>query len=315
MQPEDAAVAVARRFGLAAVEPVTLSDSNNVVVWLRPSPVVAKVGTGHHRRLAVELSVAQHLVLCGAPVVPPSDLLPQEVHGAGGFEVTFWEYQRPGGREPGEHELASALFELHQALLGYRGPLPSYRAELSAVARVLRDAAQVPALPADDRAVLLAVLARFGSGLARHPVAERPLHGSPHSANTVVTRAGIRFIDVETACTGPLEWDLAHVGERAVHAYPASFNPALLEVCQVLVSVKTAAWCWAKFEHPALRWHARHHLAVVRGWMGQRLRRPCGPGRRSRPIYPSLSPSIVMYHQSRCRAPLLLKNVRRKDVP
>ena len=69
-----------------------LSDSYNVVVWLRPSPVVAKVGTGHHRRLAVELSIAQHLASCGAPVVRPSDLMPQEVHGPDGFEVTFWEY-------------------------------------------------------------------------------------------------------------------------------------------------------------------------------------------------------------------------------
>jgi len=51
MGPVEAAVSVAHRFGVAVVDPVTLSDSNNVVVWLRPAPVVAKVGTGHHRRL------------------------------------------------------------------------------------------------------------------------------------------------------------------------------------------------------------------------------------------------------------------------
>jgi hypothetical protein len=275
MQPEDAAIAVARRFGMAAIEPVMLSDSNNVVAWLRPSLLVAKVGTGHHRRLGMELSVAQHLVSCGAPVVRPSDLLPQKVHAAGGFEVTFWEYQRPSSREPGNHELTNALSELHQALVGYRGPLPSYRVELEAAARILREPAQVPALPANDRAVLLAALARFGSELARHPAAERPLHGSPHSSNTIVTRAGIRFIDLETACTGPLEWDLAHVGERAADAYTARLDPALLELCQLLVSEKTAARCWAKFEHPALQWHARHHLAVVRGSMAQRLPDGC----------------------------------------
>ncbi len=133
MRPEDAALTIARRFGVAAVEPVVLSDSNNVVVWLQSSPVVAKVATGHHRRPSVELSVAQHLASCGAPVVPPADQLPQEVHRAGGFEVTFWQYQRPGGREHDEHELASALFQLHQGLLGYSRALPSYRDELSAV--------------------------------------------------------------------------------------------------------------------------------------------------------------------------------------
>lgn len=47
---------------------------------------------------------------------------------------------------------------------------------------------------------------------------------------------------------------------------PASFDPAVLEKCLVLVTVKTAASCWARFEHPALR-HARHYLAVVKGLM------------------------------------------------
>jgi hypothetical protein len=69
-----------------AFEDERSSDSNNVVIWLRPSPVVAKVVTGHHRRLAVELPVAQQLVACGAPAVRPSDLLPQEVHRAEGFD-------------------------------------------------------------------------------------------------------------------------------------------------------------------------------------------------------------------------------------
>ena len=61
MRPEDAA-AIARRFGVPAEAPVILSDSNNVVVWLQPSPVVAKVATGHHRRLAAEPSIARHFV-------------------------------------------------------------------------------------------------------------------------------------------------------------------------------------------------------------------------------------------------------------
>jgi Ser/Thr protein kinase RdoA (MazF antagonist) len=267
VRPEDAAVTIARRFGVVAAEPVVLSNSNNVVVWLRPSPVVAKVASGHLRRPAVELAVAQHLVSCGAPVVRPSGQLPQVVHRAGGLEVTFWEYQRPSGKEPDERELASSLFELHRALPGYRGPLPSYRDELSAMAAVLGDAARVPALAAGDRALLQAALVWCDSELARHPPAGRPLHGSPHSSNVIATRDGIRFIDLETACVGPLEWDLAHVGDQAVRAYPGRFDRGRLELCRALVSVKTAAWCWAGFEQPALRWHAEHHLAVVKRLM------------------------------------------------
>jgi hypothetical protein len=274
VRPQDAAVAIARRFDVVVTEPVTLSDSNNVVVWLRPSPVVAKVATGQHRRPSLELSVAQRLASCSAPVVGPAGELPPEVHRADGFEVTFWEYQRPVAREPDERELASALFQLHEALSDYSGPLPSYRQELLAVADILRDAARIPALSADDRALLLAALTRSEPELARHMVAERPLHGSPHSANTIVVSAGIRFTDLETACVGPLEWDLAHVGDHVARAYPASFDRALLGLCRMLVSVKTAAWCWARFEQPALQWHAEHHLTLVTRAMPRRLRSP-----------------------------------------
>ena len=99
------------------------------------------------------------------------------------------------------------------------------------------------------------------------PAAARPLHGSPHRGNIVVTRTGIWFLNFETACTSPLEWDLAHTGEGTARAYPGRPNPALLGVCRGLVSVKTAARCWAGYGHPALRWHAEHHLAAVKTLM------------------------------------------------
>jgi hypothetical protein len=93
VRPEQAAATIAARFGVAAISSVTLANSNNAVVWLAPSPVVAKVGTGHHRRLGLELIVAQHLLGHGAPVVAPSPELPQEVHHLGRFDLTFWEYR------------------------------------------------------------------------------------------------------------------------------------------------------------------------------------------------------------------------------
>src|SRR5262245_18704286 len=45
-------------------------------------------------------------------------------------------------------------------------------------------------------------------------------------------------------------------GGHPARAYPGRPNPALLGVCRRLVSVKTAARCWAGHGHPALRWHA-----------------------------------------------------------
>jgi hypothetical protein len=58
------------------------------------------------------------------------------------------------------------------------------------------------------------------------------------------------------------------VGDEAAAAYPVRPEPGALACCRALVSAKTAAWCWAKYEHPDLRWHARHHLVVVRGLLG-----------------------------------------------
>ena len=155
VQAEDEAIDIASRLGLVVSGHVTLSDSNSVVVWLRPSPVVAKVAVGHRRRLALEMSVAKHLASRGAPVVGPATQVPQEVHRGERFEVTFWAYQAHSADEPAGRPLTGALGDLHRALAGYGGALPSYQDELSAVAELLSDGTSAPALAGRDRSLLL----------------------------------------------------------------------------------------------------------------------------------------------------------------
>jgi Ser/Thr protein kinase RdoA (MazF antagonist) len=47
------------------------------------------------------------------------------------------------------------------------------------------------------------------------------LHGSPHDLNVLGPSTNLpRFIDFETMCTGPFEWDLAHVDGDVVDAKP-----------------------------------------------------------------------------------------------
>lgn len=41
----------------------------------------------------------------------------------------------------------------------------------------------------------------------------------------------------------------------------------MLAVCRALVSVKTAVWCWAKYDHPDLRSHADYQLELVRRYL------------------------------------------------
>jgi hypothetical protein len=81
-------VSIARRFGTDVTEPIVLHASNNVVVHLSPSPIVAKVTTASER-LAHELAVAEHLAAEGAPTAEPSSDLPLKVHRYGGLAATF----------------------------------------------------------------------------------------------------------------------------------------------------------------------------------------------------------------------------------
>jgi hypothetical protein len=84
---------------------VRLSDSNNVVLWLRPAAVVAEVATGHHRRLEMELIVVQHLLQKGAPVVPTAADAPKEVHRVDDLENDALDLcSSPGSAAAGRDE-------------------------------------------------------------------------------------------------------------------------------------------------------------------------------------------------------------------
>jgi aminoglycoside phosphotransferase (APT) family kinase protein len=267
---ERAAVRVASRLGLWVTNPTVLSDSNNLVLWLRPAPVVAKVGVGHHRRLALELSIARHLTTLGAPISPPAADVPPEVHRDGNVEVTFWAYQPHIDGDPDPQAVAAALREVHEAMLSHPGRLPQYSEELESVAEVLGNDDRTRALRPEDRDLLCSALELLRSRL--DTVELVPLHGSPHNGNMLIHDGDVRFIDFETACLGPVEWDLAHLSAEAAATYPGAVDIQRLETCRTLVSVKTSAWCWANFEHRSLRWHARHHLAVTRRFMGEESR-------------------------------------------
>jgi hypothetical protein len=125
----NAAVAVAAAHGLHAREPVILRDQLNVLVHLRPAPVVARVvgtigvvrpGTAWLER---ELAVAAHLARAAAPAVAPSDELPPGPHEHAGRLLSFWEYIPPGD-PPDAAAAGAALRECHEALRSFDGSLP-----------------------------------------------------------------------------------------------------------------------------------------------------------------------------------------------
>ena len=296
-----AAVAVARRHGVRCADPVVLHDRSNVLVHLRPAPVVARVPATvtlvrarPQRWLRADVELAGHLARAGAAVVAPSAELPPGPHHHEGVAVTFWRHVPPAEDSPADPmAVAVALATLHDAMSGYRGqlsaegPLRDIRGGLDMMARLsMVDESVVDALR--DEA------ARVAAELARLPV--RPLHGDAHPGNLLSTPDGPVWTDFEDAWLGPLGWDLACLalaarpdGAAAVAAYPGRPDPDELAVCARARSLQVIVWGFAvarRFPSRVTEAHDRlaHWLRQNRGPArpgipaGQRSRGGCQPG-------------------------------------
>ena len=265
------AVDVARDHGLAVEEPMPLRSTNNAVAWLRPADVVAKVSRAANSRLLTELQVAQELVALGAPIVSPASVLPAVVHRRSGFEMTFWRYHAQlATAEIPPDRVARALTSLHASLSrlspALKASLPSYATELRVARSLLADQATLPALERVDRDLLVTTFDRLQTRLDDLAPVNRfvVLHGSPHSYNVLLVNNEPAFIDFETTCLGPLEWDVAHLDSAAAPLFADPVRAELLWLCQSMVSVKTATLCTAEIDRGDMREHAEFHLAHVR---------------------------------------------------
>lgn len=273
-----AAMEIARNHGLTVNEPVMLRSTNNVVAWLNPSPVVAKIGAGRISHLSRELAVALELTALGAPVAAPSAIPPPKVYRPAGVDITFWRYQPEDASNAGPvDDIAEAMHELHQSLsqlsLPLKKSLPPYTQELAEVRSLVSSATALSASDS-DRHLLATSFLHLAAELNEHaPVASHQvIHGSPHSYNVLWVGGKPIFIDWETTCTGPLEWDLAHMDPEAAAHYAGPLNSRLLWLCQAMVSVKTAVFCFAQAHRGDLAEHAQWHLAHVKDQVAPRLK-------------------------------------------
>jgi hypothetical protein len=241
-----AAVDVARAHGIRVDEPVVLHDLFSVRVHLRPAPVVARIPTWVARLradaggLARELDVARHLARAGAPVVPPSPELPPGPHDRDGFTISYWTYRPADPDRPAATaaDCAAMLPELHAALRGYPGELPALGPLLDLPGWLDQLDAVDHVVPASDRDRLHAAVERL-TPLLQPDATDQPLHGDVHAGNLIVTRDGPLWNDFEEVCRGPVEWDLATVGDEEAVAGLAH-DPARLVGCRQLRSTQIA---------------------------------------------------------------------------
>ena len=281
-----AAAAVARAAGLTVDDPVVLADGVNLVVHLRPAPVVARVATylpllrpdaARHQRRDLQLAAA--LRAAGAPVLPPTDLLPPGPHTQDGFSIAFWQWvevlpERPTADVAG-HTLAELLAALAEVDPDWTGqPLDT---PLDDLAAFVRTGTQLGADPA-----LVATLGELTDRL--RPLLTgvvQPLHGDAHPGNLLRTAAGWVWADLEDTCRGPVGWDLACLrstsrldGRAALDAVPGAPSDAELAPFLWLRSLHAAAW-WSVHavrvpaDLPAAREHLRAAVGAVAAGLGR----------------------------------------------
>jgi Ser/Thr protein kinase RdoA (MazF antagonist) len=251
-----AAVTVAARFTINSTEPVVLADGANIVVHLRPAPVVAKVAASTPEVrprvqdwLQRELDVSTFLAAEGAPVVPPSPELPATTHHGDGHVMSFWQYLPPADPErplrADEKTIGSMLRDLHAVLRRYPKALPELAPLQDIPAFLARPQTQ---LDQKGKAALAAAYQRLTARL-NQAKDQQALHGDAGAGNLMATGRGWLWHDFEDTCSGPPAWDLAastssryQDGPRVLAAYRDPVAPEELAVCEQLRQLHLTVW-------------------------------------------------------------------------
>jgi Ser/Thr protein kinase RdoA (MazF antagonist) len=216
--PADAAVAAAGDVGLACDDPIVIGDLANVLVHLRPEPVVARVTLALASRgsgaLEQELAFASYAAAAGAPIVPPAYA---HVVERDGYHVTFWRYvEHRASEESDSVAIGVSLRSLHEAVRDFPGVLPRFD-RLDEVEPVAEG------LDHPDRDLIVAAVGAARERLAGLTFREQPLHGDAHRSNVLISPDGPLWCDLENICRGPVEYDLACMAWRTrVHGTPGS---------------------------------------------------------------------------------------------
>jgi hypothetical protein len=136
---------------------------------------------------------------------------------------------------------ADALSRLHLGLRHIDLTTPHFLDRVREAEHIVRNVEATAGVSETDRDLLTSTLTTAAGAIGERGAAEQLLHGEPHPGNVLNTMEGPLFIDLETCCRGPVEFDLAHVPEDVSALYP-NIDQALLRQCRILVLAMVAAW-------------------------------------------------------------------------
>jgi hypothetical protein len=261
-----AARSVASAHDLPVDDVVVLRNSNRLAARLLPCDVLARVAPSGHQAAAFEVELAQHLADAQSPVAALEPRVEPCVYDRDGFAVTLWTYYESlPDREVSPGDYADALRRLHAGMRPIKVATPQFTDRVAEAEALVASPNRTPTLAAADREILTSTLRGTVRAIADRGAALQVLHGEPHPGNLLNTGGGLKFIDLETCCRGPVEFDLAHVPENVAEHYP-NVNHELLKECRGLVLAMVAAWRWDPGDElPNGRRAARELVRALRG--------------------------------------------------
>ena len=238
-----AATSVAASLGLPANDAIVLHNSNRLALRLTPCDVLARVAQRCHEAAQLEVELTQRLAEAGCPVGLLEPRVDPQVYTRDGFQVTLWTYYQPVTPQVSPLDYAKALERLHAGMRKVDVASPRFTDRITEAEEIVANPDLSPELADADRVFLSSRLGSLRRAIDDHGPEEQLLHGEPHPGNVLSTKNGPLFIDLETCCRGPVEFDLAHVPDAVCQHYP-SVSQGLLDDCRQLVLAMVAAWRW-----------------------------------------------------------------------
>lgn len=242
-----AAMSTASSLGLTVDDARVLHNSNKLAVRLLPCDVLARVAPVGQQNARFEVDLAQRLTQADCPVGTLEPRVEPGVYERDGWVITLWTYYEPvtsGDAPPADY--ADALQRLHAGMRGVDVRTPHFTDRVESAQQIVADRDSSPGFPDAERELLGDTLRDLRRVISSHG-AEQLLHGEPHPGNLLNTKDGLLFIDLETMCRGPVEFDLAHAPEEVDEHYPG-IDEDLLRDCRILVLAMITAWRWDRHD-------------------------------------------------------------------